>query len=411
MEKLTRYERRFDEYEKTFYKHKLITMPLLKITPYSRVIFENMYSQKQLETLADIIIEESVKRSVDIIKNKIIEKEKEFKFYNEELTLENFKAIISPIYFPVLLTNKGKITIDYTKNKLNKEIKTFLKSLGTISIEFIEMGSKTSTKGSYVNNQIKIYIPSNIYEKAEETIIEAYERKEFPLSSKISKLVQLLLPLKDTIIHELQHYYDDWRSKGAYSSISYSNDYNSDKYWGSPEEVNARYTQTVYTLKNDSTIYKEWNIVLKEFKLRFIAWDILDRKTQKRLLSRLSQQYQELNKSKSALQDISSQVKKLQKKFDDNKVEISYHNKKYIEIIKLNTGNIKDDAVVLSQIIKLADTYRHMIMIYVEKGWVTNIKQSVNLLKNYGFNPNSGRTINYKYRTGKNNFIRYPKRG
>jgi len=133
-----------------------------------------------------------------------------------------------------------------------------------------------------------------------------------------------------TLLHELQHAYDAWRSKGkafggqltkTYTSIqdranqvmkskSKYDDLTPEEidaintsrkaYLNLVHEINARYAQamhkTVMTGMDYDTfddIKKEWNKVYSEFKLNFFGWRHLSDKMKRKLTRRLAKAYQE----------------------------------------------------------------------------------------------------------------------
>ena len=95
-----------------------------------------------------------------------------------------------------------------------------------------------------------------------------------------------------TLVHELQHAYDAYRSDNKYSKNKNNkqNDYN--EYLNRQHEINARYSETLAILKNYYNNFSniediEWNTFYITFKDNFKGWNILDEKNKKRLTNRL----------------------------------------------------------------------------------------------------------------------------
>jgi hypothetical protein len=373
---------------------------------YKPFFKENIQTQKELELLADLIIRESVYRSIPIIKNNIKKAEENFKKNNEEFTLKNFESIIWIPFYPVLLRS-----IEYVK--IPKELKAFVKDKGILRVEFTSKYS--SRRGDYSDKNINIYLDNDILEKARNIIVDAYVTVNFPLEHYASRLISLLMKgnTEHILIHELQHFYDDWRSKGEYQKSNYTNDPESDLYWSNPLEISARYSQAIAILKQKKTLSGSLKSVIYEFKKEFRAWDKISKEEQKRLLSRLSQEYQEYNKSFNVpLIDITNIVERFNKNHDKDIVELYYRGKdyNYIEIHKLKTGDIRQDEILLKEIIKLSEIYRYILTCSIDKFYITNPVQTVNLLKQYDFKANIGSKRNYAFTTSKYYYVRYPKR-
>lgn len=375
---------------------------------YKSSLKENIQTQNLLETFASIILEECVMRSVPIIKEYVQWMENDYKQVNETPSIESFKDNIFPIFFPV-----GSHAIEYNKKRITKDLKPFTNNRDMyVRVEFFKKGEKQTSLGQYDNNKnISIFISRDDYEEVEGHIIEAYATEGFPIM--LSKLLKIINKYKKTLVHELQHFYDDVRSQGKYVGSNYSNDSGSDNYWKSSVEVSARYTDTILQLKNGNVFYStKWSEVLYAFKNLFRKWELLDKDVQERLIKRLSQEYQEVQKQTSEpLVDITRPVEKLQSQYNEKEVELKYDKRNgMIEIYRLKTASIKEDEEVLKQVIKLAETYRHYVGIYLDKNFINSIGQTSSLLKKYGFKPNYGNKTNYKFNTSKYYFIRQPKR-
>lgn len=132
-----------------------------------------------------------------------------------------------------------------------------------------------------------------------------------------------------TLLHELQHAYDAWRSSGKAFNAQLNKDYlsaqnrsnsikNSKKYEEmSPEEIeavgksdkaylnlvheiNARYAQAIQKTQltgmdfdTFDDIKKNWEDVYRQFRTNFVGWKLLSDKMKKKLVRRLAKAYQE----------------------------------------------------------------------------------------------------------------------
>jgi|SRR6478735_1870289 len=96
-----------------------------------------------------------------------------------------------------------------------------------------------------------------------------------------------------TLLHELQHVYDSYISKGKYNSKKHSN---FDEYLNLNPEINARFTQAISKIKfykseiKNNEIIKTKNKfedVLNDFKLKYSFWNDIQEKYKLRLIKRL----------------------------------------------------------------------------------------------------------------------------
>lgn len=105
-----------------------------------------------------------------------------------------------------------------------------------------------------------------------------------------------------TLLHELQHAYDDYRSKGKFSGdYKGYNENNPKEYLNSKHEVDARFNQAVLDTKlkewvdmdENGFIYelKPFNVCLKEFRSKLSNYRILPLKEKKRLDKKFAQYY------------------------------------------------------------------------------------------------------------------------
>jgi hypothetical protein len=134
------------------------------------------------------------------------------------------------------------------------------------------------------------YALNNIKEKITPQI-----KKEF--------IKDYLISWSDTLMHELQHAYDDFRSGGKYDETREQKRYStndgilSDKekediYLKIPHEYWARFSSTASNLDIKNKSFPDiWN----DFKINFIGYDVLDSSVRERLMKALYKFY-DLNK-------------------------------------------------------------------------------------------------------------------
>jgi len=151
-------------------------------------------------------------------------------------------------------------------------------------------------------------------------IDHAISRHKTPTASEMMKPFKLAAGsnFRTVLVHELQHAYDDWRSKGKYRTSKQAKDYqkqygdNADimspgevmwsaerwaKYAGMPHEYWARFTQTVRSLFMFPSAYdKAFPAIEKEFKREFPGYDKITDDDKKRLSKALYKYWDENRK-------------------------------------------------------------------------------------------------------------------
>jgi hypothetical protein len=136
------------------------------------------------------------------------------------------------------------------------------------------------------------------------------------LSSKDEKVIRNLLNrLYFTLIHELQHAYDDYRSNGKYVKGSYNNDVeNLEVYYRSNHELNAHFTHIISSIHefykidyeltptsyDDGVVFiikkmVDFDIIKKEFIDKFKGWDYLTHDIKNKILNKLGKYYIDIN--------------------------------------------------------------------------------------------------------------------
>ena len=237
------------------------------------------------------------------------------------------------------------------------------------------------------------------------------------LNMRVSDLIRAQF---STIVHEIQHYYDDMRD-GEFSttrSKGYKNpDEDPKAYYSSPLEISAFFTQVVNELNLRSS---PWNEIKFEFFKHYRIKQIMKYNGEgirRKLLKRLYTLWQDVNHElnfKDKHKDITDKVDKVDKELsviapNERRNQIYYnHAQNAIVISTMILPTIEDEIAIHKKLIKLADIYRKDIVLDLAKGWTTSmLGVARKYLKELGYRKNRGSRRNYKYRQG---YVRNPKR-
>lgn len=200
-----------------------------------------------------------------------------------------------------------------------KEIKEFIENTN-ISITINNKGPKTplgnytAYRGKYephLEREINLFADlDDLIESLNRSMQEYYNFDSRDLYAK------LYYPFYSTLIHELQHAYDDYRSMGkalqTKQAMKFNNRYNTSNpedrintqekgmaYINQPHEIWARFTQAMekirfntFDMDNDNKIvYRMYPIedVVKDFKVSFQYFHQLPDKMKRKLISRVVQ--------------------------------------------------------------------------------------------------------------------------
>lgn len=113
-------------------------------------------------------------------------------------------------------------------------------------------------------------------------------------------IIIILSPNKNVLVHEIQHAYDYYISKGKYINkkthdvIRSTKDYkNSNKYYNMPHELNAYYTQVISEINffEENKKIKDLKVLFKEFVDLYPEYERLTSKNKKILARKFSQYY------------------------------------------------------------------------------------------------------------------------
>ena len=157
------------------------------------------------------------------------------------------------------------------------------------------LGTQAGTRGVYVKkmNTILVKIPDRTLKGV----------NEYAQEKDLRGVNSMLMALKDIVVHELQHAYDDFRSKGKYLGKSYTNDPDKKEYWLHPAEITARFAGTAKNLEymklrlytDDGFLGKGLRDYIETFKHQIHAWKDMPVDVQRRLIGRMTQEFMELS--------------------------------------------------------------------------------------------------------------------
>lgn len=251
----------------------------------------------------------------------------------------------------VVNDNITQITNDNVVNFIKKQNPT------------IAFSSGIPAGGSYNDtlNLIQISFNDNeflLYLKNDVGIFDSYWKSTWKYKDDKSWGTNILkeamnIGFKNTIVHELQHAYDNYISGGKFKSDKASKNYYTTRqqkgirnpaeilnnpemmntYLNLPHEYWARFSGALSTIDINQSFNEFWN----EFKKKFEGYDVLEEKGKKRILNSLYKYYQLNNAAKTnavVTEEIGNIINKMP--------EILWHLtsvKKYLESIKQNGLN------------------------------------------------------------------------
>jgi ADP-ribose pyrophosphatase YjhB (NUDIX family) len=272
------------------------------------VIEETHTGQRDIEKFANNILKFMGQRCIDEYKSQL-----------------EYGADAKLFFLPILYT--GKMT-----GEGYSEIGQFVEET-SIKIVPVELIDKESTKGrlqyaSPESNKGREYFEIKLkYEDSDLDKINELFSEKYPEITPNDVYFKLFYLFYSTLIHELQHAYDAWRSKGKAFDTQLNPNYvkqqdlasrlekkakeeltpeeidalgNSYKaYLNLVHEINARYAQAMQKVRvkgiddNFNDTLKTWDDVFRQFKLYFDGWRFLSDKMKKKLTRRVAKAYQE----------------------------------------------------------------------------------------------------------------------
>lgn len=275
-------------------------------------LFESFKSQKDLEKLTDIILETYSDEIINDIEHKFFKMTYDnipilsLSIFNSDIFSEIKKFIDNNSDLQIIITNK-KNFYDY-KGGENAQYITDSKGNQLIQI----LGDSKFSNGKSIIDKINSFIDNwdgNWDEKEYDYTDDKYSSSFSKMKKDIKKAVSVYA---STLLHELQHAYDNWRSKGKYieeikkMEIKLKEGFY-EKYLNLKHEIDARFTQTISDINfkdvdwdlssefsNTDFLYTilPFKEILKDFKRLFKGYDILNRKDKVRVDKKLAQFYQ-----------------------------------------------------------------------------------------------------------------------
>ena len=290
----------------------------------NKKVLQKAYPEKELfEALLDET--HTAQKDLEKLTTNILKKMGEYvliqKSEGDTLTDKNFPSVMTSV-----LDNDGY-----------KEIQDFLDDVNIPIRPVKQIGKSRTTRGNLAyaspsrNDGFEDF---NISLKIPEGAIEQL-RSELEKENLTSEdlYFSLYYPFYSTLLHELQHAYDAWRSKGKsfggeddknYKQIMSKANAVRDKvkfdksnatpeeieaynkgaiaYWNLVHEINARFSQAVsdialtdidFDSPDYDTIKGDWKRVFTEFKNTFVGWEYLSDKMKRKITIRLAKAYQE----------------------------------------------------------------------------------------------------------------------
>ena len=283
------------------------------ITKYEQYITEGYKEIDEIYFLSDEIIEYFSKNSDKFYKE----------LKKEDYTYENLKEIIDINKYNMLKDFINNFNLDVVFYKVNNE---------NLKGEFSpENYDEYEPQGAILINQKNPEFMKNLQKGYAKYDDNEYEILKYALSNTF----------RGTIVHELQHSYDYFRSKGNFSKSKQTTEYrkqvdkdNIDNGLSPtaqllsaklPHEQWAIFTQVIQEIDFNT----DFNNVLKQFKTKYRNYNQLDEKQKKRLYNVLYQYYD--NKNDKLTETIKNLlvgpkedevIRNLQQKLDDGKIDI-----------------------------------------------------------------------------------------
>ena len=222
------------------------------------------------------------------------------------------------------------IKIHYVFRKVKKEYTNLRDFINNFELEVVITGAGKAhglfKPTSVESGTIGINFERNV-DRTEEMLNQiVIPRVEEPITEElVTEMTRALYfaiydkDIASTLLHELQHAYDAWRSKnkfvnntkmGKFRNKQTSNDSDEDDKYNSylklQHEVNARFSQALeaitlydYNFGKDPTkafnkrTMRPFDTVLNDFKQSFNGWNVMSPSVQKRLVNRISKMYHE----------------------------------------------------------------------------------------------------------------------
>jgi len=355
----------YQQYRKSLSESREIVREIIK----EEVIEETQVGQKDLEKFADDILK--------LIADGIM-REKARAIFLTDNKKEPITAM--PIVNTLMMSGDGFSEIEEFVNSTNIRIAPTsvpIRGRKTIKGE-LEYGPPNKFNEEYYKIWLKY---SNLELDAINEILNRDDR-EVTTNDVHFKLFFLFY---STLLHELQHAYDAWRSKGKAFGGQLKKSYTSAQekanmlmrtksgydeltpeeidalnksrinYLNLVHEINARYAQAMQKIslktmdfKTFDDIKEDWNKVYRDFKLHFDGWEHLSDKMKKKLTRRLAKAYQEISdelktaEEKYSKEDIESLQEGGQLEFEAKEIIRDILKKEFI----ISESNLRIDEAI-----------------------------------------------------------------
>jgi hypothetical protein len=191
------------------------------------------------------------------------------------------------------------ITIDtaYPNRKgikaLPQELRTFPLAMKTLRISLAPGNGRTrghyQAGGGWRQSEIVLRIEDDVFAKVREAAKQG--------NITFWTIMEMLKNSVSTLLHELVHAYDDFKSKGKYVdqdkyvSVDRPNvdQETFNKYLNNPAEINARYAQAIANVYGFQ--HRPWKEFFARFRSEFVGWRILSPEDKRRLTVRAATQF------------------------------------------------------------------------------------------------------------------------
>lgn len=304
--------------------------------------------------------------------------------------------------------NKKDVTVNIPK-KMGKELTGTDLHFAPIKIELYlqsdyEHRDLSNTRGSYISNEKNTKGISTLsIVVGADAIRDFVQGTNIPIKARVTNLIDSRY---STIIHEVQHYYDDMRDDDFTGSISKGYDSSDPKlYYTHPTEINTFFTQAANSIDLRN---KDW------YEVRYLFFDNISitkvikyggEKMRKYYSKRLYTLWSQTNRQhimQKRTVDITSKVERLEKELDakypDGTGLFYNHSTNAISIDVLRVPTVEEEIEVHKQLIKLADRYRKNIVLDLEKGWTARtLGVARKYLKDLGYRKNRGNRRDFRY--------------
>ena len=247
-------------------------------------------------------------------------------------------------------------------SRFDKQFQTFIKERGTLRLGIEEKRGKSRALYQPKGTEIILLIDPADYAKFRASIHDRILERQ---------LRDLLDTRRHSLVHELQHAYDDWDSKGKYKQNKRSQDADWARYSGQPNEgelylnnpieISARYRHTVSEL--GVSVRDTWKDFYWKFQSRFDGWRILSVDDKRRLTKRLAAYW--ISQHPQQQRDISSDIAAFEQKLRaqyGGYIHLRYREQRNAVCIdSFGTDDPKIKHEILQKVIVFANNRRAMV--------------------------------------------------